>query len=349
MPRILLLALLLPPLAAAQDLRTGEEITVERILIDARVTDYSGNPITDLTVDDFEVRIGGRRAVLESVEWVPDTAEARALAELDSGEAPPEEVRAPARPAGRLFVYFIQTDFGRVSSRVRGYMHFLHYAEQMIERLEPGDRVAVFSFDSHLKFRLDFSDDRPAIIHAIRQAMLIDDPPPPPIVPNPALSRRLDREEMKRCATSDQALILIGNALRPIPGPKSMILLGWGLGELAGGAVVMNRKYPIARRALEQARVSVFALDTTDADYHDLEFGLQKAADDTGGFYAKTHIFPRIAIERLQRTLAGHYELEVRRPPGLRLGTHTIDVRVRRRGTHVMARSSFMDRPAGGR
>ena len=162
-------------------------------------------------------------------------------------------------------------------------------------------------------------------------------------MPNPSLARRLDREAMKRCTSSDQALILIGNALRHIPGPKSMILLGWGLGHRVGKTVVMDHKYPIARRSLEQARVTVFALDTTDADYHDLEFGLGKAAADTGGFYAKTHVFPQIAIDRLQRTLAGHYELEVRKPAGLSRGSHTIEVRVKRRGTYVMARSGFVD------
>ena len=44
-----------------------------------------------------------------------------------------------------------------------------------------------------------------------------------------------------------------------------------------------------------------------------------------------------------QRTLTGHYELEVRRPAGLRPGAHEIEVRVKRRGAHVMARSSFID------
>lgn len=320
--------------ATAQDVRTQEEITVERLLIDARVTDYDGDPVTDLTLDDFEVRIDGKRASIESVEWIPETVSARALVGLEE-----EESTAP----GRLFIYFIQTDFARAVPRVKGQMKFLYYAGQMIEGLEQTDRVAVFSFDSHLKFRLDFTSDRAEIRRAVQQAILIDHPPPPPLVPNPSLARRLDREAMKRCTSSDEALILIGNALRHIPGPKSMILLGWGLGHRVGGTVRMDRKYPIARQALEQARVTVFALDTTDADYHDLEFGLGKAAADTGGFYAKTHIFPQIAIDRLQRTLAGHYELEVRKPAALRRGTHTIELRVKRRGTYVMARSSFAD------
>jgi VWFA-related protein len=327
-------------------MRTGEQITVERILVDARVTDFGGEPILGLTAADFEVRIDGKPAAVESVLWIPETAAARAVAGIDEEEYRQNQTigDVPA-PLGRLFVYFVQTDFARNASRTAGQMHFFPYAEKMIDALEEGDRVAVLSFDSHLKFRLDFTDRKGDIMNALTNALLVDEPPPPPVVPSPSLARRLDREEMKRCTSSDEAFILLANALRHIPGPKSMILFGWGLGIRSGRTVVMHKKYPIAKYALDTARVTVFALDMTMADYHDLEIGLQKAAADTGGFYAKTHEFPQIAVNRLERTLAGHYELEVRKPQLDKPGTHRIDVRVKRRGAHVMARSSYQDKP----
>ena len=324
----------------AQESQIAEEITVERVLVDARVTTYAGEPILGLTARDFEVKIDGKAAGVESVEWIPETAAARFQAGIDEDEYVNRESDVPK---GRLFIYFIQTDFARNKARIGGQMKFLSFADEMIDGLETFDRVAVLSFDSHLKFRLDFSDDRDEIKNAIHSAMLIDEPPSPQIVANPSLARRLDRDAMKRTTSPDEALILIGNALRHIPGPKSMILFGWGLGILSNGRVAMHHKYPIARQSLESARVTVFALDMTDADYHDLEAGLGKAAADTGGFYAKTHVFPRIAVDRLERTLAGHYELEVRKPPGGKAGTHTIEVKVKRRG-HVMARTSYVDR-----
>jgi VWFA-related protein len=212
----------------------------------------------------------------------------------------------------------------------------------MVEALEPEDRLAVFSFDSHLKFRLDFTDDKTRVAEAIADSLMTNDPPPPQVVPNPSLARRLDREQMKKAATSEAALILVGNALRHIPGPKSLLLLGWGLGQLWGNQVVMTRKYTIARRALEAARVTVFSLDTTDAAYHSLEAGLQTAAKDTGGFYAKTHEFAGVAIARLHRTLAGHYEIEVRQPDGLRPGTHDVEVRVNAKKAYVLAPGSWI-------
>ncbi|MFZ2493360.1 MAG: hypothetical protein WA208_17915, partial [Thermoanaerobaculia bacterium] len=319
--RVALCLLLIPALLSAQYVET---IVVSRIIFDVRVTDGPGDPILGLTAEDFTVEIGGKRATVESATWVPDTVAARAVAAVDEPEPVPAGPEEQALPDGRLIIVFIQTDFARNTERIRGQMGFLTHAKAIVEALEPHDRVAVFSFDSHLKFRLDFTADKERVGEVIAEAMKIDLPPPPPIVPNPALARRLDRDAMRAATDSEGALILIGNALRPIPGPKSMLLLGWGLGEMVGGRVYMKSKYEIAKRTLEAARVTVFALDTTYAEYHSLEVGLSKAAKDTGGFYAKTHVFPQLAVERLQRTLAGHYELEVRRPEGIRPGAHAV-------------------------
>ncbi len=43
-----------------------EQITVERIIIDAHVTKYDGTPITGLTAGDFKVKVDGKTAEVES-------------------------------------------------------------------------------------------------------------------------------------------------------------------------------------------------------------------------------------------------------------------------------------------
>lgn len=331
-------------LCAVLSAQLQETITVSRVVVDARVTEIAGEPIADLTAEDFEVRIGGKRAVVESAEWVDDVEPVGGWplafdGSTTAAEAPPESRQSPTanRQPGRLIVIFVQTDFARDSWRVHGQLKFLQYAEDLLETFGGEDRVAVFSFDSHLKFRLDFSGDRDAILEAMRGAIYLDTPPEPPIVPSPSLASRLDREDMRRAAHSETGLLVVANALRTISGPKTILLLGWGLGERTMGGVSMKRQWEPARRALDAARASIFALDTTYADYHDLEIGLGAAAKQTGGFYAKTHIFPRIAIERLQRTLSGHYELTLRAVDDLEPGTKSLDVRVKRRGATVLA------------
>ncbi|HEY0141756.1 MAG TPA: VWA domain-containing protein [Thermoanaerobaculia bacterium] len=326
--RQLLCALLLPVVASAQ---LQETITVARVVLDVRVTKYDGTPVRDLTRDDFTVAIDGKPAEIEAVEWIEDGESGRLFRQQQ-----PEHAN---RPAGRMLVVFIQTDFAREESRLRGQMNFLQYTESLLSELTPDDRVAVFSFDSHLKFRLDFSNDHQAIADAMRQALRIDHPAPPPAVPNPSLAAHLDRTAMKRAASSEKALAIVGDALRHIEGPKSMLLMGWGLGVLSAGIVRMKPEYHEARRALDRSRTSIFALDTSHADYHSLEAGLQIAAKETGGFYAKTHLFPRMAVDRLHRVLEGHYELAVRLPE--RAKTRAISVKVKRRGLEVMSPTMY--------
>lgn len=326
---------------ASADAQFRETIEVVRILVDVRVTDFDGDPVTDLTAADFTVRIGRKRAAVESAIWIDDVAGEESLALRSDGET---EIRLPAQRRGRLFVAFVQTDFGRNSWRTTGQMSFSRYATELIESLEPEDRVAVFSFDSHLKFRSDFTSDKTVAAAAVRDSIFIDRPPPPPPVPSPSLASSLDPDEMRRAGSSEVALLIIANALRKIEGPKSLLLIGWGLGDLVSNHVRMKPIWPAVRYALNASRTTIFSLDTTSADYHDLEIGLSQAAEETGGFYVKTHVFPRMAIERVARTVSGHYELEIRRPASLRLGTHALDVRVNRRGVNVLAPSTYADR-----
>jgi VWFA-related protein len=330
----------------AQDLRSQESITVERILIDARVTDPSGDPILGLKPADFRVRIDGKPAIVESVDWIPENAVARELAETEipQSSVPTGSTIAEPVPQGRLLIFFFQTDFARVAERTGGQMKILSYADELIDSLEQEDRVAVLSYDSHLKFRLDFSRDKNEIREAMRSALLTDEPSTPPMVPMPRLGGRLDRNEMKKVSNPEKALMVVANAARPIPGPKSLILFGWGLGYLLNGAVEMGPDYPAARRALESARISCFSLDISQADGHSLAAGLATAAADTGGFYQSTFHFPKLAMDRLQRTLAGHYELEVRKPATKVVGVHSIEVDVPKKDAVVMARGSYVDR-----
>lgn len=327
-----LISLSLP--ATAQEIpRAREEITVERIIIDAHVIDYNGTPIEDLRPSDFRVLIDGKPATIEAVEWIPaEEAGIRGQVAEEIGNA----------PSGRLMVFFFQTDFSRVTSRLSGQMRMTQYAIKFLDTLLPTDRVAVVQFDSHLKVRLDFTNDREKLREAITKSLLIQQLGPPDRVPLPSLMSRLSYEEARRAASPEQALLLLGNALNPIPGPKSMVMFSWGLGRYSGGRVVMTPDYSKARRALEQARTAVFSLDITDADYHSLEVGQKKVAEDTGGFYARTYHFPKFAMEKLQRTLSGHYELVVKKESRTR-GLHSIEVKLARRRGTVLARTSYQD------
>lgn len=316
----------------AQEIRAQQVITVERIILDAFVTDASGNPIPDLRPGDFRIRIGGREAAIESVEWIDATAEP------DSARFDGHELE----PKGRRIVVFFQTDFAR--ARIGGQMAIRSHAIDFLRGLTPRDRVAVVSFDSHLRLRQDFTSDLQKLERAIDESMRIGGAEDPGSKMLPSLWSRIDRDEAKRAATPERALFLIGNALNPIDGAKTLVLFGWGLGRFGSGGVRMIPDYEPARRALERSRTSVFSLDISQADYHSLEVGLQQASEDTGGFYVKTHNFPGVAIDKLQRTISGRYELVLYRPD-IRRGRHAVSASLRNnRRAEVMVRSTYEDR-----
>ena len=66
----------------------------------------------------------------------------------------------------------------------------------------------------------------------------------------------------RRAVNVSQALEVIGNALAPLPGTKSVVLIGWGAGRFNAktGVVRLGRDYDDALRALHAAHASVIPL-----------------------------------------------------------------------------------------
>jgi VWFA-related protein len=210
----------------------------------------------------------------------------------------------------------------------------------------PSDRVAVASFDSHLELRQDFTADHDKIERAINASLMRRNQAKPDPDSHPALARHLDLAAARKAATPERALALLADALTPIPGGKSMLYFGWGLGTV-GGLSGPNpsevRAWRDAMRGMAAARVSIFTLDVTNADFHSLEVYLEQISDLTGGRYEKTHIFPGLAMQRVERAISGRYVLVFVKPPSFH-GTHQIDVEVLgHKGAYVSARQYYTD------
>jgi VWFA-related protein len=317
----LLLGLLLVPEVGIAQPRFREHVEVTRVLIDARVFDRAGDPIEGLGPADFEVRVDGEVVPIESVEWV---SASQPFAEGPSPQAAASTGRLPAAP-GRLMVFFFQKDLEH--SRLTGLMRMKHKAAEMVATLNERDRVAVLSFDSHLKLWLDFTADRERLREVIERSILFENEPDVTRSPYPSLAAYYDRRAAHAAASPEEALRVTAQALAPLPGSKSLVMFGWGMGEFSPPVVRVHHDYEPARRALAAARVTVFALDITDADWHTLEFGLQVVAADTGGFYARTNLFPDQAMGRLEKALVGHYVLVLASPTD-EPGEHSVEVRL---------------------
>jgi len=314
-----------------------EEARVERVVVDAHVTDRRGEPIPGLTAEDFQVKVDGKRVPLESVEWVPADLPELPRAAADS------EAELPPTPPGRLIVFFFQTDYE--PSRIVGLMRISLQARRFLDSLLPTDRVAVVSYDSHLKLRQDFTSDRRKLEDALFASIRTAEPPVPYDIAVPSLARNFDFAAAKKAATPERGLFLVARALTPIPGGKSLLFFGWGLGTVGGAGgpnPAERRDYARALYSLAAARVNIFTLDVTDADYHSLETSLQHVSDLTGGTYQKTHTFGNLALDRVRRAIAGRYVFVFVKPQGKR-GVHEIDVSLAHVKGYVNARKYYND------
>ena len=360
--------------------RFGDEIAVRLVTVVTRVVDGAGTPVLGLTPADFRVRVGRREVPVAAVDWVAaDAADAtdaanaadtaRAAGPGDAGAAadaagPPREPAVsalspeapPGGTPGKLVVIFVQAD-NNAPSRVRGHLRTLPFARELLDALQPADRVAVVSFDSHLKLWQDFTRDREPVPAAIYQAIHFGGRPPElepepedsAAAANPSLARHFDFDAALRAASPERALAVTAAALSALPGEKVLVFLAWGLGDFSPMGTKMTPAFAPAVRALTAARATVFVLDVTEAESHSLEVGLQGIAEATGGTYDKTNLFPSLAIRQLARTISGYYVLSLD-AAALPESGGSVDVELRRRhGTVLLRPTTFPATAAGAR
>ncbi len=350
---LLALALVLPQEKPTSLQREGvqERVSVERVVVDAYVTDARGNPIPDLSAGDFRLRVDGRNVPIESAEWIgvdQPEVELPAASSLvrrlsDSPPVQPEPGAVQLPPRGRLFILFFQTDLAE-PTRATGSLRIAFWARRFAETLLPTDRVAVVSFDSHLKLRQDFTTDREKIVAAIHDAIRTGLPAPPDEDAIPSLASNFDFEAARLAVTPEKGIALVSRAAAPIVGAKTMIFFGYGLrtiGGLAGPNPRDSRDLAEALPAVGEARISIFTIDTPTRG-HTLGRTLEGLAKLTGGLYQKPDFLPDFVLGRVLRATAGRYVIVFKKPdlPG---GSHTIDLSLVGRSGRVLSKFRYDD------
>ncbi len=270
-----------------------------------RVVDTWGRPILGLKPEDFRVRLGKKDVPVVGLDWITaENPEPPVQPEPERTGEIVEGAPVPVPVPNRLFVFFVQTDLEK--TRISGQLRLRSHTRELLDTLHPSDRVAVVSFDSHFKLWQDFTADREAVHAAIDVAMVWS--PEREVAPGDpvSLAAHLDPEEARKTASTARAWQLLARALKPLPGEKTVIYLGWSFDRFDRFGSTL---YGSAIRALREAKASVFVLDVTSADYHDLEIGLQSMAEDTGGMYLRTFRLPQLATETLAQTISGYYVL----------------------------------------
>lgn len=315
-----------------------DEVTVSELSVVLRVVDSHGAPVLGLTAEELEVRVGGEVVPVADLRWyssdsstspseddeVPRTASTPEATEPPadgrSGDSDPAAPREPPEPPGpddredgKLVVLFVQMGHQDVvtldESWVGGYMKILPSLRRLVRDLPPRDRVAVVSFDSRLKLRLDFTQDREATAERLGDAIGFGDADAERSDDGPSLLDSWDAPAAAATSSPEEGLRVLGEALEPLPGAKDVVFVGWGLGRFTAGFVTMPPAYDEAVRSLARARATVHGLNVVQAEGNALSVGIRSLARTTGGTYAKTFDFGRNRVERLGRVLTGHYLL----------------------------------------
>src|SRR5262249_5102890 len=130
---------------------------------------------------------------------------------------------------------------------------------KFLDDLLPTDRVAVVSYDSHLKLRQDFTNDHERIRDALFDAIRTGEPAAISTAYFPSIAEHFDYAAAKDASTPERGLFVLARALAPIPGGKTMLFFGWGLstvGGIRGPNPTEQRDYGNAMRALAAARTN---------------------------------------------------------------------------------------------
>ena len=123
-------------------------------------------------------------------------------------------------------------------------------SRNFLATLSPADRIAILSFDSHLKVWTDFTNDHDRLEQLFARGLLFEKPGAMQAPSSPSLIERLSPEKARHTYGIERALQLIGEALEPLPGAKSLVLVGHGFGRLGLSGMRMENDYePPVRRS----------------------------------------------------------------------------------------------------
>jgi len=147
------------------------------VLVDVRVYDKSGQPVTDLKQSDFRVTEDGVQQTISdfSLENVEKLAQATGGNEqarvIDLAKLPPEVNAEQVLQDHRLLVFFFDVSSMQADELMRA---LKASSDFVTNRMTPADLVAVVTYSSSLRVTQDFTNNRDSLRKALR-AILVGD------------------------------------------------------------------------------------------------------------------------------------------------------------------------------
>lgn len=330
---LLIFLLLLPLTAGAQDRPPSFRGGVTTVLVDALALDSDGNPVSELTAEDFEILEDGvpqTIASLEVTDWTSYVG-ARELASGPDAEPDVSAFRASGYP--RRFVFVLNRQGARFEWLARAKRAL---SEFVVESLADGDEAMLVEVGVSWKVTQEFRNVKEETLASIRKLsqMRVDYPMGPD-----RAAGQLYRD-----------LELLAEGFSQFPGRKVLVLMSNELATFTGvGSRRTNEGFTLKRAtdALNQANVSVYTIDLRGPESTiSLAGGLSPLATETGGRYFRNAIAFETPLRVIGRENARYYLLSYTPTNPEQDGTfRTIEVRSTAPNVEIVARRGYFARP----
>jgi VWFA-related protein len=357
--------------------RTG----IDLITVDAIVLDKAGSPITNLGLDDFAVTADGQPRRLVSAQFVPIVTSG-APAPSTSVFPAPRATSNVDLPESRSFVVVVDVDVIRAG----GGRVAMDSVAKFLARLAPEDRVGVLTLPSG-RPRVDLTTDRAPVAAALQtivgtaqrrnEDMSIGEAAAiergsegavreywdrvcypqrdPTCGRNPRITaERIMEEERRRTRDTLDTLGTLADAMAPIRGLKTLVLVSEGLVRDRRTRGDLRKFAEVAARGRVSVYSLVLATPLNDVGSggarppdraldNEMRFdGMADAATAAGGTAFMISGTPDVALAQIDRELSGYYLLSFQSERSdASPDRHTIDVKVRRADVTVRARTDF--------
>ena len=146
--------------------RFSESVEVRVLDLDVDVTDTKGQPVTDLTKDDFSVKIGGKPVGIDYFSRVDKGT----IHAPDLAAASPDQVLQTYKRGEDAYIprnFLIYVDLGYLPPGLRN--RSLEAVRDLITRMGPDDAARVVVFDRNPKVYADWTNSKESIFSALER------------------------------------------------------------------------------------------------------------------------------------------------------------------------------------
>jgi len=329
------------------EIQLQHEVTVTLKLVQVYVLDKNGNPVTDLTKEDFILYDNGKLQTITDFEkhllLKPEKKVSEEIAKTEL--PPPEDVSSRMN---RKFFLILDMDRNSAVGIRKSKKAALHFIDT---QLQPTDEVSVFSYSfiRRLVVHQYLTSDHEKVKEVIKKIrevpgnLLPENSSPKGGIGEIIIDRDIPSLEIIDITNIFIEIIKeLAKSLRHITGYKNIILFSGGLQDnlLISSEQVLLEKYEDMSKEFAASNSPVYTVNTSDAPH---PLSLQMLSKLSGGKYFHDVDYYEKIAEQIQDVTSNYYVLGYYINEKWDGRYHEIKVEVKRSGCIVHAQGGYFN------